>query len=254
MGCAAALSAAAHTHVEIRLQSGRLALELYDFDAGAFDPATTPVLVGPPARQVNPPALTNLLGPLPAVWILPQNEDPRLVFLGIGAESVPRTALLGGNLQLELRAVDGPGDLVVYQTLPFGEPKVLFSTRDGLPDVLPLRAGPGTHLHCNWAFTVPGTYRVTFTARGTLAATGAPADSADTVYTFVVPPPEPPVLRAARVGLELPAGLFGPVVVEEAPGVGPWRPWTTHQMDGKPITIPWPADGTPAGLFRLVLP
>lgn len=254
MGCAAAFAAAAHTHVEIRLREGRLALELYDFESGSFDPAVTPVFVGPAARRANPPALTNLLGTTPAVWVLPQNEDPRLVFLGIGAESIPRSALTGGNLQLELRLVEGPGDFVVYQTLPFGEPKVLFSSHDGLPDALPLRAGPGTHLHANWAFTAPGTYRVTFTARGSLAATGAPADSADTAYTFVVPPPEPPVLHIGGDGLELPAGLFGPVVVEQALGVGPWRPWQTRQMDGAPVTIPLPADDGPAGLFRLVLP
>lgn len=254
MGCAAALSAAAHTHLEVRLQDGRLGLELHEYGEGSFDPAATPVVVGPAARRANPPALANLLGTAPAVWILPQNEDPRLVFLGIGAESIPRAALAGGGFQLELRHVEGPGDFVVYQTLPFGEPKVLFSTRDGLPDELPLRAGPGTHLHANWAFTAPGVYRATFAARGALAATGAPADSADTVYTFVVPPPEPPRLGIQRTHLLLPGGLYGPVVIEAAAAPPAWSAVLDLNADGRPQAVPWPAEGAAFRLFRVVLP
>ncbi|HMO64138.1 MAG TPA: choice-of-anchor M domain-containing protein [Verrucomicrobiota bacterium] len=254
MGCAAALSAAAHTHLEIRLRDGRLALELYDFEAGSFDPATTPILVGPPARRANPPALTNLLGDAPAVWILPQNEDPRLVFLGIGAESIPRSALTGGNLMLELTAVEGPGGFVVFQTLPFGEPKLMFSSRDSLPDVLALRAGPGTHVHFTWAFTAPGTYRATSPARGPLAATGAPADSPETVFTFVVPPPAAPRLAINHHSLLLPAGLYGPVIVETAAEPTGWAEVTTLQADGRPLALPWPADGEPFRAFRLRLP
>ena len=60
-----------------------------------------------------------------------------------------------------LDAVDGPGDVTVFQTGAFGDPDILFRSSDGLPDTrsIPL----GTHAHGNWAFGRPGAYRLTFT-------------------------------------------------------------------------------------------
>ena len=256
------LPLAAHSHVEVRFTDGSLRLALYDFDEGDLDPAVVPVFVGLPARQVIPAAYTGLLGPAGSpVWMLPQNENPLLPFLGLGAESIAAGSLLDARLTLTLRRVAGPGELVVFQTLPFGQPKVMFSTRDGLPDGLVLRAGPGTHVHCNWAFTAPGTYRATFEATAKLPA-GLPVTSGEVTFTFIVVPPLVPTLSAPRVNADgsltvtLGGPVTGPVELQASADLVNWQTATTVTLSGVPreITLPVPSGNLPERFVRAFMP
>jgi surface-anchored protein len=81
-----------------------------------------------------------------------------------------------------LDRVEGPGQLAIYLFSPFGQPQIVFTSGDGVPDryEIPL----GTHAHGNWAFTREGVYRVTFTQSATLASGAQVRDTE--VVTFVI--------------------------------------------------------------------
>ncbi|MBE7504156.1 MAG: hypothetical protein HS113_28490 [Verrucomicrobiales bacterium] len=193
-------SALAHTHVEIVYREGQLRLLYYDFDYGEADPADVRLEVGLPAARPIPPlsAYTHLLGEAGATtWILPQAQDPELLWLGIGNESL-RATDFAGPLQLTLQAVEGPGHFALFFQDPFGQPIPGMNSRDGLDGDDTLAVPLGSHLHCNWAFSAPGRYRLRFVATGTLRAGNTPIASAPTDWFFDVVAPPPPVLTLTR--------------------------------------------------------
>jgi len=253
--------AVAHTHVETRFIDGSLRVVLFDFDEGDLDPTTVPIYVGLTARQSIPPGFSNLLGSAESpVWILPQNENAELPFVGIGAESIPSGSLLDARFNLVLKKVEGPGEFVVFQSLPLGQPRVLFSSRDGLPDSLALRAGPGTHLHCNWAFTAPGLYLATFYATGSLAL-GGENTSPEVVFQFVVAGPPPPVLGQPRVDangsveITVEGGVKGPVEIQTSPDLVTWSTAAKTHLVGGPVLLRLkPEPGSKHRFLRAIQP
>jgi len=188
--------ALAHVHVEIIYREGRLGLVYYDFDYGESDPATLTIPVALPAARPIPdiPAYTHLLGEAgTTVWVLPQAGDPELVWLGIGSGGLRPTDFSGG-LQLRLESVAGPGHFALFFTDPLGLPQTVMNSRDGVADADTLSVPLGSHLHCNWAFSAPGLYRVRFLVSGTLRAGNTPIVSVPTDFAFEVVAPPSPVL------------------------------------------------------------
>lgn len=103
-----------------------------------------------------------------------------------------------GPLQLTLQAVEGPGHFALFFQDPFGQPIPGMNSRDGLDGDDTLAVPLGSHLHCNWAFSAPGRYRLRFVATGTLRAGSTPIASAPTDWFFDVVAPPPPVLTLTR--------------------------------------------------------
>lgn len=195
-----ALTAAAHTHVEVVYRDGQLRLLYYDFDYGEANPTDVWLDVGLPAARPIPnlPAFTNLLGEAGATtWILPQTQNPELLWLGVGNESLSNADFVG-NQYLTLLAVEGPGDFALFINDAFGQPIPVMNSRDGVSANDTLTLPSRTHLHCNWAFSAPGNYRVRFVVSGTLRAGNTPIASAPTDYFFTVEAPPKPVLALAR--------------------------------------------------------
>jgi len=196
-------NAVAHVHLQVSYTSADgWRLFIRDFDSGEFDPATTPLVVSAAARVAVPdaPAYTNLFGAAgTSVWILPETETPDALYLGIGTEG-GAGSFVDGQIRLRLESIEGPGDFVLYNVDAFGGPLVHMNTRDGVlaGDSLLLNH-PGGHVHVNWAFTAPGTYRIGFSAAG-LPRNGAEVRSATTHYTFLVRPPPAPRLSTPRTG------------------------------------------------------
>lgn len=90
------------------------------------------------------------------VWVIPQVEQPGVVWLGWNTQNPSFVNEVDGNVTLSLRGVQGPGDLVVYlQNGGFGAPQVVWDDqqRDASVDL-------NTHTHANWVFTKPGEYLV----------------------------------------------------------------------------------------------
>ncbi|UZK53112.1 choice-of-anchor M domain-containing protein [Streptomyces drozdowiczii] len=119
------------------------------------------------------------------VWILPEVQNPDLLWAGFGAEELETGILQDDEVDVSFLSVQGPGRLAVYTDDVFGEPEtVLVNSGDGLPDTVEVRAGE--HTHANWAFTKAGTYTVKVKAAAHLAADGSPVSSRTVTYTFEV--------------------------------------------------------------------
>jgi surface-anchored protein len=118
------------------------------------------------------------------VWVLPQQQNPDLLFAGLSTEELLPGDFTADAVTISLRDVRGPGSVSVFTEDAFGRPEVLFDSGDGLPDAAPLPIG--THTHANWAFTEKGTYALTFKVTATLATTGVPVDSGAVTYLFEV--------------------------------------------------------------------
>ncbi len=159
--------------------------------AGASSETTVP----------NDPNFSFLGSPGAPVWILPQTEDPSLLFLGIATEEIDPGTFVGDEITLTLSGVAGPGSFSLYQTDQFGVPTVFMDSSDGITAGDFTIRPTGGHEHFNWAFTAPGTYTVDLIASGTLAGGGGFTSSGPVGYTFEVVP-EP-----GTVGLLIVAGL-----------------------------------------------
>ncbi|HCT77458.1 MAG TPA: hypothetical protein DGT23_12865 [Micromonosporaceae bacterium] len=119
-----------------------------------------------------------------SVWILPEVEDPNLLFAGLGTEEITAGQLAGDTINVKLSAVYGPGDVSVFTTNEFGAPAIIFDSGNGLPDALALAAG--SHQHANWAFENAGWYRLVFRVTARDAVTNALVSSGPVSLRFKV--------------------------------------------------------------------
>jgi surface-anchored protein len=185
--------------LDIQSQGDQITMNVHDDrDPGnpvTRDPADVVFHVKPaaefPIPEGLPPSYGFLGAPGTPIWLLPEVQDENLLWLGWATQ---RTApgVIDGNLTLSMTAVDGPGDILLFQTNPIGEPINRWGSGAGLPPSVTVP--PNAHVHSNWVFTQPGAYTVTFEATGRSAATGQTISTGPRVYTFHVGPlPAPPV-------------------------------------------------------------
>lgn len=117
------------------------------------------------------------------VWILPQTQDPALLWAGISTEGIATGVFQGNVLVFRLVSVSGPGQFSVFDTGPFGDPTVIYNSSAALPQ--DLTEPIPTHHHTNWAFGMSGSYTVTFQISGTLT-NGTPVTTGPVAYQFQV--------------------------------------------------------------------
>jgi surface-anchored protein len=158
------------------------------------------------------------------LWILPQTQDPSLLFAGTSTENktsqtgwtgfgvssdfltrgVPSATFRNNQITLALADFSGPGDFHLYSTNAFGDPTVFFDTSDGLSLADSRIFSAGNHVHFNWAFSEPGEYEVALQAFGTLNAGSQFTESDVTTFRFVVAPePSALALMGTATGLTL---------------------------------------------------
>jgi len=174
--------------VEARVDAGRIELAVKDDSrpGGAVfrSPADVQVRVKDRSRVSVPsnPAFSFLGASGSEVYLLPQVQDPNVVWPGWSTERISAGQLVGDAIRLRVTQVEGPGKLVIFTTDQFGAPSVLVDSSDGLPDqiTVPIR----THAHANWAFSAPGVFRIGVEVNATLA--GGAGSSASGEYVFVV--------------------------------------------------------------------
>jgi surface-anchored protein len=162
------------------------------------DESVAPTVYRSPAQtllQVRPTAQTSV--PSPAgnfsflgaagapVWILPQVQNPALLWPGSSTERIGAGVLQGNALTWRIDSVSGPGGFHLYTTNGFGQPSVVFTTNAALPQSTSLTVP--SHAHYNWAFGATGTYTVVMRATATLAG-GLPVTTGPVAYTFRVGP------------------------------------------------------------------
>ncbi|WBB48538.1 choice-of-anchor M domain-containing protein [Verrucosispora sp. WMMA2044] len=174
--------------VDIAYEAGELELGVHDEDNDVEYAASEVKIVVKRQAKVtvpNDPAFGFLGTPgVSKVWILPEIQNTNLVWPGIAAEEVEPGTFTADALALKLQSVSGPGQLAIYTENAVGQPTILADSGDGLPDTIAVTAGD--HTHANWAFDCAGTYRITFRATGTLAATGQQVTSEPATLRVVV--------------------------------------------------------------------
>jgi surface-anchored protein len=174
--------------VDVHYEEGELELHVHDETVDPSverDPADVVFRVLPGARTTVPsdPAYAFLGRAGAPVWILPETQDPDLLWPGLSTEEIEPGVFAGDTVTLKLWRVRGPGALSVFTTDAFGTPTVLANSGDGTPDQVTLTTGG--HRHVNWGFTRAGTYKAVVQAAGTLAD-GTRVVSDPAVYTFQV--------------------------------------------------------------------
>lgn len=135
------------------------------------------------ASQLTVPAGMDFLAPAGAtVWVAPQsNPSGAQLWPGFSTESVPAGAVDGNQTTLKLVELEGPGELELFTTGGFGQVNRLWSSDEDLDTFTIGR----THMHANWAFTQPGTYKLI--VEGSAQRSGERV-AATATYTFVVGP------------------------------------------------------------------
>lgn len=171
--------------IEVTREGNALRVQVKD-DTGpsvAFrSPEQVQVRVGDGARTEVPDGPFGFLGaPGSPVYLLPQVQDPDLIWPGWSTERLTAGQVVGDAVRLRLVGVDGPGELALFTTDQFGSPTVLFDS-DGTADQVsvPIR----THAHSNWAFSAAGVHRVTFEVAADVPGAGPTATRV--TYVFLV--------------------------------------------------------------------
>ncbi len=176
----------------VAFEDGAFDLHLHDHAADIeYESGDARLHVAALAKSTVPddPNFSFLGTPDNAVWILPQRENPKLLFLGLAGEEIEAGVFQDERVELSIVSLVGPGDLFLYGVDGFGAADVHFNSQDGLTESDRYEVAVGSHAHVNWAFTEPGLYELTLQASGTLAEGGL-VQSEPTTFIFEVEPIE----------------------------------------------------------------
>ena len=182
--------------IEVTREGSSLRISVKDETSGSpvFRRTDEVQLRVPDAARIRVPGGPfGFLGPTGSeVFVLPQVQDPDLVWPGWSTERMAAGQVAGDAVRLRLAQVRGPGKVAVFTTDQFGVPAVLFDSA-GPPRrevVLPIR----THAHANWAFGAPGVYRLTVEVSAGLVGAGPATATATATYVVLVGDATAPVV------------------------------------------------------------
>jgi surface-anchored protein len=145
-------------------------------------------------------------------WILPQSQNPNLLYLGVNSERVP-SGVFTGPLTIQLKRLVGPGYFMVWQAIGPGQYNIRINTRDGIDtndNFMPLI---GSHEHFNWGFSTTGVYCVTFQASGQRIGETTNIFSPESTYLFQILPLPPPTNYASWAKGYWPPGFNPPATL-----------------------------------------
>ncbi|MDH6546293.1 anchored repeat ABC transporter substrate-binding protein [Streptomyces sp. SAI-133] len=117
--------------------------------------------------------------------VIKLEEDLGLDVLWLGWAVEGEVAEEGSQVRTTATKLEGPGELRVYLTDTLGRPKVYVDSADGLDDADSFTLPPEAHTHVNWAFSKPGTYRLTVEGR-TETLDGKTEGIGSGTFTFTV--------------------------------------------------------------------
>jgi surface-anchored protein len=179
-----------HVDVGLNYEDGAWDLHVHDHDRDIeYEPDGALYYVAPQALTSRPAGSEfDFIGVAAGqpFYRLPKNQNPEILFLGFGAEELEPGTFTTGYLDLALKAVNGPGELSIWDSTDTG-PDVIWATADGITAADSLRVLEGAHAHFNWGFTAKGRYEVTVEAHGFLDDGDNIEDfSGDVTYYFSV--------------------------------------------------------------------
>jgi surface-anchored protein len=159
-----------------------LSLVTWQREAGLDLPTNQVILVAKSQSRLTLPAGTPFGDAGAPFWVLPQTQNPNLLYLGISVERVP-PGIFSGPLAIRLTRFEGPGYFMAWQATGPGQFNIRLNTRDGVGANDFFQPLVGAHEHFNWGFSTTGVYCVTFQASG--RRLGETADIASREATFV---------------------------------------------------------------------
>lgn len=128
------------------------------------------------------PAFDFLGQPGTTFWSVGQAQESGVPWLGWNTQHSSARENINGSTRWQITAVDGPGDLFLYQVDAFGDVIELASSNGDWGSTITI--GANTHAHANWSFTEPGVYRVTNTHSAQLNSGGTATVNSE--LTFIV--------------------------------------------------------------------
>jgi len=118
------------------------------------------------------------------LYFLPITQDQNLIWPGWDSQSVGPQFGQDANVDIVVNDVDGPGDVYLWSQGVFGDPTRLLTNGWTFPGTI--HQDFLAHVHANWGFTAPGTYRLTAHAVVTSEDGTRSATTNTATYTFVV--------------------------------------------------------------------
>jgi len=103
--------------------------------------------------------------------VIKLEEDLGLDVLWLGWAVEGELGGAGARMRISATDLEGPGDLHVYLTDTLGNPQSYVDSTDGFDADDSFELPAEAHTHVNWAFTEPGTYRLTVAGSGAGSST-----------------------------------------------------------------------------------
>lgn len=185
-----------HTDIRILHHPGltpALSIVARDEDRGLNRATNEVILVGMESSKLTLPSGTPFGNGGAPFWILPQSQNPKLLYLGVSAEGLSPETFEGG-IGLRLKHLEGPGYMMVWQSTGPGQFAIRINTRDGIDVSDSFNTITGSHEHFNWGFSAPGLYRVTLQAEAQAKGGGQILRSLESTFLFQIRP-LPPATR-----------------------------------------------------------
>ncbi len=180
-------------HVDLRIidrpgESNRLGLVIRDGDTGLTYSPTNAVLELTPSTRMPIPEGFEVFGPVDSpLWILPQSQDPDVLFLGMSAAGIP-SGIFEPRFQMDLVRVEGPGNFFLWQFDTLGNLVMAMNSRDGISTADSIQPLTGGHEHYNWGFNASGVHDVVFRVTNRLMGTTNVIASGEVAVRFGVQP------------------------------------------------------------------
>ena len=167
-----------------------LSLIAWQRDAGLDLPTNQVIFVVKEQARLTLPAGTPFGDAGAPFWVLPQSQNPNLLYLGINVSRVPAD-IFSGPISILLKRLEGPGYFMVWQATGPGQFNIRINTRDGVGAQDFFQPLIGAHEHFNWGFSTTGVYCATFQAIGQRIGESTNIFSAESTFVFHVLPLPP---------------------------------------------------------------
>ena len=190
--------------MEVAYEDGVFELVLLD-EVNNLEIEAADVLLTGTAATLEPVPNSKAFGflgnPGERIFILPQDEQEGVLFLGIAGDEIPAGEFRNDSVGLNLVQITGPGDVFLYATDAFGTPEAFYNSADGIDesDVFPVKVGG--HSHQNWGFSAAGEYEVILQASGVKAGNEESVVSEPVAFFFHVIEPE--IFHSGELDMEV---------------------------------------------------
>jgi surface-anchored protein len=192
--------------------SNLLSLIAWQRDAGLDLPTNQVIFVVNTQAMLTLPSGTPFGSAGQPFWILPQSQNPNLLYLGVNAERVP-DGVFTNSLTIQLKQFVGPGYFMAWQAVGPGQYNIRIDTRDGISASDNFTPLIGSHEHFNWGFSSTGVYCATFQVFGQRIGETTNIFSQESTYLFQVLPMPPATNYSAWAKHYWPPGFNPPTAL-----------------------------------------